>query len=84
MYMADWISKLDDFLRLADHEVLEHAGKVSHEIATLKALQEYESYSSQRAALPALVEAHFEQAISETKQLQKAKSTSSKKKDSPR
>jgi hypothetical protein len=84
MYMADWIAKLDDFLRLADHEVLEHAGKVSHEVATLKALQEYETYSTQRAALPAPVESHFEKAISETKQLEKAKTSARKKKGTPR
>jgi hypothetical protein len=84
MYMADWISKLDDFLRLADHQVLEHAGKVSHEIATLKALQEYDSYSSERAALPAPVESHFEQAVSETKKLEKTKSTGKQKKEPPR
>jgi hypothetical protein len=81
MYMADWISKLDDFLRLADHEVPKHAGKISHEVATLKALQEYDSYSSQRAALPAPVESHFEQALAETKQLEKAKTVGNKKKD---
>jgi len=84
MYMADWISKLDDFLRLADHEVLKHAGKVSHEIATLKALQEYDSYSSQRVALPAPVETDFEQALAETKQLEKAKTMGKKKKDTQR
>ncbi len=30
MYMADWIAKLDDFLRLSERDVLAHAGKVSH------------------------------------------------------
>ena len=84
MYMADWISKLDDFLRLADHEVLEHAGKVSHEVAALKALQEYDSFSSQRLTLPAPVESHFEQAVAEAKKLEKAKRPGSKKKGTPR
>lgn len=84
MYMVDWISKLDDFLRLADHEVLQHAGKVSHELATLKALQEYESYASQHRALPAPVESHFERAVSETAQLARAQRSGNKKKEPPR
>ncbi len=28
MHMADWIAKLDDFLRLSDREILDHAGKI--------------------------------------------------------
>ena len=36
MYMADWIRKLDDFLRLSDREILTHAGKVSHDDAVAK------------------------------------------------
>ena len=27
MHMADWIAKLDDFLRLSDRDVLTHAGR---------------------------------------------------------
>lgn len=27
MHMADWISKLDDFLKLSDREILTHAGR---------------------------------------------------------
>ena len=30
MYMADWIAKLDDFLRLGERDVLTHAGSISH------------------------------------------------------
>ena len=33
MYMRDWISKLDDFLKLSDREILTNAGTVSHEQA---------------------------------------------------
>lgn len=29
MKMADWASKLDDFLKLGDHDLLTHAGKIS-------------------------------------------------------
>ena len=33
MHMADWIAKLDDFLRLSDRDILTHAGKISHQLA---------------------------------------------------
>ncbi|MBP9903744.1 MAG: virulence RhuM family protein, partial [Verrucomicrobia bacterium] len=33
MTMRDWIAKLDDFLKLSGRELLDHAGKVSHEAA---------------------------------------------------
>ena len=31
MTMRDWIVKLDDFLKLSEHELLDHAGKISAE-----------------------------------------------------
>jgi hypothetical protein len=71
MYMADWIKKLDDFLRLSEREVLTHAGAISHDDAVLKAKREYGQFSAQRAALPSPVEAHFEEAIREVGQLDK-------------
>ncbi len=70
MFMADWIAKLDDFLRLSEREILYHAGKVSHEEALAKAEAEYERLSAQRSALPSAVERHFEEAIREAKQLE--------------
>ena len=29
MHMADWIAKLDDFLRLSERDILTHAGQIS-------------------------------------------------------
>lgn len=69
MYMADWIAKLDDFLRLSERELLGHAGRVLHEAALAKAELEYERYAGERAALPSPVEKHFEEAVREVKQL---------------
>lgn len=51
MHMADWIAKLDDFLRLSDREILAHAGRVSHDEATAKAEKEYERFARERATL---------------------------------
>lgn len=74
MYMADWIGKLDDFLRLSEREVLRHAGQISHEAAMAKAEGEYDLFASRRAALPSPVEAHFETAIQEVRQLERKRS----------
>ncbi len=45
MYMNDWIEKLNGFLTLNDREILKHAGKISHQLATEKAEKEYEKYN---------------------------------------
>ena len=71
MYMADWIAKLDDFLRISEREILRHAGKVSHETAVAKAELEYDRFAAERAALPSPAEKHFEEAIRDVKQLAK-------------
>lgn len=73
MYMADWIAKLDDFLRLSDREVLSSAGSISHEAAVTKAEREYERFSADRAALPSPVERHFDEAVREVKRLEKGR-----------
>lgn len=44
MYMADWAKKLNDFLTLNDREILEHAGRVSAEMAKELADAEYEKF----------------------------------------
>lgn len=69
MYMADWIAKLDDFLRLSERDILDHAGKVSHDSAVARAELDYGRFAALRATLPSPVEAHFEEAVQQTKQL---------------
>lgn len=44
MYMAEWISKLDDSLKLFGCEILRHAGKVSYDAASTKAEFEYDHF----------------------------------------
>jgi hypothetical protein len=70
MYMADWIRKLDDFIRISDREILTHAGKISHETAKLKAEAEYETFRAAQAALPQPVDQHFADAIDELKKIE--------------
>jgi hypothetical protein len=44
MRMVDWSSKLNDFLKLSDFDVLTHAGTISAEQTKQKAKQEYDEY----------------------------------------
>ena len=44
MKMADWVAKLDAFLKFNEYDVLTNAGKVSHEVAKELAEQQYESF----------------------------------------
>jgi hypothetical protein len=59
MYMNDWLAKLDDFLRISEHEILTHSGRLSHEDALRKANQEYEKYREKVKNEPSKVEEDF-------------------------
>ena len=60
MYMKDWITKLDAFLQFNEEEVLNHQGKVSHEVALALAESEFEKY---RIVQDKLLESDFDKAI---------------------
>lgn len=59
MYMADWIQKLDDFLKLSGKELLNHAGKISAEIAKKKADMEYNKFKVRTSHALSKVEMDF-------------------------
>jgi len=44
MYMNDWIQRLDVILQLNGRELLNHAGKISHDSALKKSNEEFEKY----------------------------------------
>jgi hypothetical protein len=44
MTMADWIKKLDAFMTLNERDILDHAGKISHDMAKDWAESEYEKF----------------------------------------
>jgi hypothetical protein len=62
MHMADWIAKLDDFLRLSERDILTHAGRVSHQQAEDHAHAEYELLERQRRELEAVSASDFDEA----------------------
>lgn len=47
MYMKDWIKRLDLILTMNEYTILDHAGKVSHELALQHAESEYTLYHEQ-------------------------------------
>lgn len=44
MKMTEWVKKLDSFLQFNEYDILNNAGRVSHEIAKALAEQEYERF----------------------------------------
>lgn len=47
MYMDDWIERLDVILKMNGRELLDHAGKISHQMALEKSSGEYETFKEQ-------------------------------------
>jgi len=60
MYMKDWIIKLDAFLQFNEEAVLNHQGKVSHQVALVLAETEFEKY---KIIQDKLIESDFDKAI---------------------
>ncbi len=73
MTMREWIAKLDEFLKLSDHELLDHAGKISAEQAQTKAELEYDCYRALLDAQPRPVDADFEKAVAKLNPLPPAR-----------
>lgn len=65
MRMIDWIKKLDGFLALNERNILEHAGKVSHELALEVANREYEKYCEIQKKETNQIESDFDKTVSQ-------------------
>ena len=48
MYMTDWVEKLNAFLQFNDMQILQDAGKISHEVAVALAEKEYDKYHNEQ------------------------------------
>ena len=59
MYMTDWITRLDEFIKISGNDILNHLGSISHEKALQKAKDEYEKFKEQAKNVPSQVEIHF-------------------------
>jgi len=78
MSMNDWIAKLHGFLTINDRDILNHAGKISHDMAKAFAEVQYEQYSTARIRHSDTLESDFDRAV---KQLSPVSSTKRKKKN---
>ena len=53
MHMADWVRKLHDFLTLNDRDILQDAGKVTHELAKELAEKQFDAFDAKHCAFAA-------------------------------
>ena len=60
MHMKDWIAKLNGFLTLNDRDILNNAGKVSHQLAKELAEKEYDKYYKKSLKAPSKADKDFE------------------------
>jgi hypothetical protein len=65
MFMKDWVLKLDAFLKFNEESVLNHLGKVSHEVALAIAESEYGKY---RVIQDKMIESDFDREIKRLKE----------------
>jgi hypothetical protein len=72
MHMADWIAKLDDFLKLGEHPLLVGAGRVQAKAAEKKVNAEYDAWHARTINAPSAVERHFVEAIGKAKAIESA------------
>lgn len=80
MHMKDWIEKLHGFLQLNDMDILNHAGKVSHELAKEFAEGEYNKFHEQQPKLKADLDGDFEKAIASIEKKKSCQKLKAKKK----
>jgi len=60
MFMKDWVEKLDAFLKFNEEAILNHQGKISHEVALALAGEEFDKY---RIKQDQLFESDFDQEL---------------------
>ena len=63
MNMYDWIKKLNGFLKLNDRDILDHAGKISHQIATELAEKQYQRYKKKHSRLSSRADEDFDKMV---------------------
>ena len=73
MYMRDLIARLDDFLKMTGKDILNHAGKISHDSAIKKANEEYLAYKEKTKNELSNVEEDFIKQIDNTAKMLKGK-----------
>jgi len=65
MHMRDWIAKLNAFLTVNERAILEHAGKISHEMARELAEAEYQKFHRKQIQQADQAGGDFDKAIAD-------------------
>jgi len=73
MSMSDWITKLHGFLTINDRDILNHAGKISHEVAKSFAELEYDHFNKSQITKVDQLESDFDRAMKLLPRLEKQK-----------
>ncbi len=69
--MADWVKRLDAFLRFNERNILTHAGKISHELAQDHAHREFARHEAERRRIEAITPTgDFDHALEQVKRLE--------------
>ena len=71
MYMKDWIKKLDGFLTINDRDILNHADRISHEMAKQQAEGEYEKFHTRRLSASKKELGDFDRAVKQIESTKK-------------
>lgn len=70
MSMNDWVKELNYFLTMNRKDILNGAGKISHEEAMNHAKKEYDKYKDRIALKPSEVELHYLESIKDLEKLE--------------
>ena len=63
MHMQEWIDKLNAFLQLNERNILEHTGRISHEMARELAESEYDKFNVERIRLMDAKDSDFDKVV---------------------
>lgn len=63
MTMNDWIAKLHGFLTINDRDILNHAGKVSHDMAKTFAEAQYGQFDAARVEHSDTIDSDFDRVL---------------------
>lgn len=69
MTMQEWLTKLDQFLRLSERDIMAHAGRISYDAALRHAEDEYDKFRLSHRDDPSPVERHFFDAVQKIERL---------------
>ena len=69
MYMKDWLSTIDDYLKMTRRDILDTKGRVTHSQALEKAHREYELYKNKFDELPTAAEVQYLDTVKELEKI---------------